>query len=163
TRRIRKDGRVIDVSISVSPLRDSDGHIIGAASIKRDVTERKQLERELRRHVEQLGQADQRKNEFLAMLAHELRNPLAPIRNAVDRAVETVSDVIAEQQQNLTVSLPPEPIWLEADPVRLSQVVSNLLNNAAKYTDRGGRISLSGERAGTDALIRIRDNGMGIP
>jgi signal transduction histidine kinase len=182
-----------------------------------------QLEEEIRerQHAEQrLVTADRRKNEFLATLAHELRNPLAPIRYAlevlrvqadpalaadaravvdrqiqqmvrlvddlldvsrisrnkldlrrepvelslvVQRAVETSRPLIEAGGQHLTVALPPEPIRLHADPVRLAQVFSNLLNNAAKYTERGGRIWLTTEQVGAEVVVTVRDNGIGIP
>jgi PAS domain S-box-containing protein len=178
-----------------------------------DITERKRVEEELKQTARQ-------KDEFLAMLAHELRNPLAPIRNALHilkmpganseaarkardmmdrqiqqlvrlvddlldvsrivrnrielrketvdlatvfaRAVETAQPLIEAQRHQLGVSLPPEPVRLEADPVRLAQVISNLLLNAAKYTDPAGRIWLSGERQGGEAILRVRDTGIGI-
>ena len=175
----------------------------------------------LRERADELAEAHRHKDEFLATLAHELRNPLAPIRNAVqylgmegltERDVKTGRDVIARQvtvmvrliddlldmsrisrnkldickervelaavlesavessrpliQQSgheLTVSLPPQSIHLDADPVRLAQVFMNLLNNAAKYTKRGGHIRLTAEREGSDAVVSVRDNGIGIP
>ena len=168
-----------------------------------------------------LKEADSRKDEFLAMLAHELRNPLAPIRNAVqifrgkapatpelrwatevierqvhqmtrlvddlldvsritrgkielrkervelaaviDSAVEASRPLIEKRGHELTVEVPPQPIHVAADPTRLAQVLSNLLNNAAKYTDQGGRIWLTAARQGDDALIRVKDTGAGIP
>jgi signal transduction histidine kinase/CheY-like chemotaxis protein len=182
----------------------------------RDITERKRLDDQLRRYAADLSEADRHKNEFLAMLAHELRNPLAPICNAlqimrltggngeaadmldrqvgqmvrlvddlldvsrisrgkielrkgrielasaVHHAVEAARPLIASRGQELTVTLPPEPIYLNADPTRLAQVVGNLLNNACKYTERGGRIRLTVEREGEQAVIAIRDNGIGI-
>ncbi|HVS36775.1 MAG TPA: ATP-binding protein, partial [Gemmataceae bacterium] len=167
-----------------------------------------------------IQEQDHRKTEFLAMLAHELRNPLAPIRNAVqilrrlngeeraqrwaneviDRqvgqlvrlvddlldvsritrgkvtlrtepvdaadavavAVETCRPLIDDRRHELSVALPPEPVWVSADPARLAQVLANLLNNAAKYTDSGGRIALTVEREGGEAIFRVRDNGVGI-
>ncbi len=173
-----------------------------------------------KRAEEDLADLNRRKDEFLAMLSHELRNPLAPILNAVqllqlqndenpvqrkaraiierqvrqlthlvndlldvagtatgriqlcreqvavsgivERAVETVRPLIDQRQQELTVSLPPDPIWLCADGSRLAQVVTNLLSNAAKYTDPGGRIWLSVHQEGDQAVLRVRDTGLGI-
>ena len=165
-----------------------------------------------------LKEADRSKDEFLATLAHELRNPLAPIRNAVqilkakaarpelrwgrevttakcshgpaargparrlahipqaagapqragraatvvEAPLETSRPVIEAGSHELTVTLPPEAIPLEADPVRLAQVFANLLNNAAKYTEEGGRIRLSAERQGSDVIVSVKDNGIGI-
>ena len=184
---------------------------------------RRDLEREIthRKRVEQaLKEADVRKDQFLAMLAHELRNPLAPISNAVqimkaegpsgryfqwslkviedqikqmtrmiddlldvsritrgkvvlqkepidlevvvDLAVEASQPLIEDCKHQLTVVLPPDPLLLEVDPARMAQVLSNLLNNAAKYTEEGGEISLSAEQAGHEVLIHVRDNGIGI-
>jgi signal transduction histidine kinase/DNA-binding response OmpR family regulator len=164
---------------------------------------------------------DERKNEFLAMLAHELRNPLAPIRNAlellrrsdapqaqvswarelIDRqfrhlarlvddlldvsritrgkinlrkemvevssivsaALETSRPLIEERGHELTVSVPPVPLRILADPARMTQALTNLLNNAAKYTPRGGQIGLGVDRDGDDVVFTVRDNGSGIP
>jgi signal transduction histidine kinase len=170
--------------------------------------------------VHDIQENDRHRNEFLAMLAHELRNPLAPIRNAVhilrlvppatsviaeardviDRqvthlvrlvddlldvsrisrgkihlqlaaveaaavvhsAVETSRPLIDERRHDLVLSLPAEPVRLEADPVRMAQVLSNLLNNAAKYTDPGGRIWLGVEADAGEVVFRVRDSGLGI-
>ena len=163
---------------------------------------------------------NRRKNEFLAMLAHELRNPLAPIRNAVEilrmldipepnlqwandviarqvehlvrlvddlldisritggkiqlrmepvdvsvavaRAVETSRPLIDGRRHELIVTIPPQPIYVRADLVRLAQVLANLLNNAAKYTEEGGRIALEVTQVGDEVVFRVRDNGIGI-
>jgi signal transduction histidine kinase len=175
------------------------------------------LEAELQRRLRQLAEADRRKDEFLATLAHELRNPLAPLRNAlhilratrrpdrlqemmerqvqqmvrlvddllevsritrgkielrkepvelarlVRNAIETSGPLIEAARHELDVALPPDPLVLDGDPVRLAQVISNLLNNAAKYTDPGGRIWLTAAREGSEAVVRVRDNGIGIP
>lgn len=178
-----------------------------------NVTARHQAELALR-------EADRRKNEFLATLAHELRNPLAPIRNSlqlmqmvgtnpqviadsvsmmerqltqlvrlvddlmdvsrisrgkielrkepveltavINSAVETSRPLIEEMGHQLTLSLPPEPIYLDADLTRLAQVILNLLNNAAKYSEREGQIWLTAQREGTDVVMSIKDTGIGI-
>lgn len=169
----------------------------------------------------EVQEADRHKNEFLAMLAHELRNPLAPIRNAVQilqsdaangrqsrwakevigrqvqqmvrmvddlldvsritrgkialqnepvdmatvvaAAVETSRPLIDSKRHHLTVTLPPEPVRSHGDPTRLAQVIANLLNNAAKYTEEGGRIWLTVEREQGEILVRVRDTGVGVP
>ena len=189
--------------------------------VLRDVTELARREEELRRRAQELVAADRRKDEFLAMLAHELRNPLAPIRNAVElmrqvetldaafqparemverqvkhlahlvddlldisrlasgnirlrkepvdlgtviqRAVDSVRPLIDSRSHTLTVRLPDEPVRLEADPTRLEQVISNLLNNAAKYTMPGGRLGVTAERVGEEAVVRVCDSGIGVP
>jgi len=176
---------------------------------------------ELRRRLEELEAADRRKDQFLAMLAHELRNPLAPIRNAVEllrqvetddpsfqpsreiverqvkhlarlvddlldvsrlthgsirlrkeavdlgaviqRALDANRSLIDSRGHALTVELPAPPIRLDADPARLEHVVSNLLNNAARYTMPGGRIWLRAAREGDEAVVRVRDTGIGVP
>jgi PAS domain S-box-containing protein len=184
------------------------------AVLLKDITERKGIE-------EALQEADRRKDQFLALLAHELRNPLAPIRNAVQimrmsavsgappanqllpmmerqlahmarllddlldvsliangmielrkeridvaqavqAGIEASKPLIDSMGHNLSVSLPPEPVKLDADPVRLAQVVSNLLNNAAHYSTRGARIHLSVEREGAEVRLAVRDTGAGI-
>jgi signal transduction histidine kinase/DNA-binding response OmpR family regulator len=169
--------------------------------------------------VGKLQEADRHKDEFLATLSHELRNPLAPLRNAlhllrasegeasapihdimdrqlehlvrlvddllevsrisrgvldlrreridvsevVRNAVETSRPHIDAGRHQLELELPPERIWLDGDPVRLAQILSNLLNNAAKYTDPGGRIALSVRRADGAVTISVRDDGPGVP
>jgi PAS domain S-box-containing protein len=186
----------------------------------RDITDRSRLERQTREQAEALADLHRRKDEFLAMLSHELRNPLAPITNAVhilrlqknedqlqqrahtiierqvgqlarlvddllevsrittgrvqlhqervamsgivEHAVGAVRSLIDQRKHELTVSLPPQPIWLYADSARLEQVVVNLLRNAAKYTDAGGRIWLSLQQEGDEAVLRVRDTGVGI-
>lgn len=184
------------------------------ASMAIDVTDHRKAEQALR-------EADRLKDEFVAMLAHELRNPLAPIRNAVqvlrqlglsdpelkwtrdvigrqvaqmsrllddlldisritrgtivlkktlidisaviERAVETSLPLVKSRRHKLTVRLPQEPVQVEGDLTRLVQVIANLLNNAAKYTDAGGCIDLIVEASPDDVVVRVRDNGMGIP
>ncbi len=181
--------------------------------LQQEVLRRKHLEDELR-------EADRRKDEFLAMLGHELRNPLAPIKNAVEilrmlgagdaraqraremidrqvrhmarlvddlldvsrittgkiklntgpadlaavvaRATETCRPLIDSRRHEFKVVLPPEPLVVEGDAVRLAQVVGNLLNNAAKYTEEGGHIELTVEAARGEAVLRVSDDGVGI-
>ncbi|HJX26523.1 MAG TPA: ATP-binding protein [Thermoanaerobaculia bacterium] len=183
---------------------------------------------ELRNRAEQIGKlaqelatADRRKNEFLATLAHELRNPLAPISNALnllrlekaDPAIQEQARKVIERQlgqmvrlvddlldisritssklrlrkerielaaaiqsaqetslpliknagHQVTVTIPPEPIYLDADLTRLAQVFTNLLNNSAKYTERGGHVWLTATREGREAIVSVRDTGIGIP
>jgi PAS domain S-box-containing protein len=219
TVRLRKDGQPVLVSLTISPVRDEAGRVVGASKIARDITERRRLEDNLRRLAADLSEADRRKDEFLATLAHELRNPLAPIRNAlqilrlspdptaqeqaralmqrqleqmvrlvddlldvsristgkiqlrrepvrlqevVHNAVEISRPAIDHMSHQLTVTLPEQPLVVDGDPTRLAQVFSNLLNNSAKYTARGGHIELRAERQGNDALLSVKDNGIGI-
>ena len=219
TVRQRKDGSRVDISLSVSPVLDGAGRIIGASKIARDISDRKRAEETLRQQNEILTQMDQRKNEFLAMLGHELRNPLSAIRNAaevlgehpdpaaaewatgvvrrqtallsrlvddlvdvaritrgsielrrdnldlapiVQRAVETVRPLIAERHHALDVTVPEQTLMICADSARVEQILVNLLTNAAKYTDFGGRISLTVARSGDEAVLTLRDNGIGI-
>ncbi|HEX5817459.1 MAG TPA: PAS domain S-box protein [Gemmatimonadales bacterium] len=195
------------------PLRDPRGDFIGYIGSCVDITERREV-------TEVLRQADRRKDEFLATLGHELRNPLSPIRNGlhilrlnadadarerlvgmmerqVDHLVRLVDDLLEvsrisrgkvelrrarvelapivhgaieacrpllqQERHQLVVELPPEPIELEADAVRLTQVVANLLNNAAKYTEPGGHIRLSARVLDGEVELSVRDSGVGIP
>jgi PAS domain S-box-containing protein len=214
TVRVSKHGRLIDISLTVSPIRDSEGRVVGASKVARDITDRKRIDKALH-------EANQRKDQFIALLAHELRNPLAPLRNGlqvirlagtdaaaiaqaremmdrqlshmvrliddlldisrvrqnkmelrclrvllrdvISSAVETARPAIEEAGHELTVSLPPEAVTLDADLTRLAQVFSNLLNNSAKYTERGGRILLAAERQGSEVVVSVRDTGIGIP
>jgi signal transduction histidine kinase len=188
--------------------------------LEAEIAERRLLEVALQQRAEELAAAGRRKDEFLAMLAHELRNPLAPIQNAaqvqrlcganpdvlqrqreiierqvrhlarlvddlldvsritrgiielrkepvelrwaVEQAGEAARPLIEEYRHELRVSLPPEPLPLEADPARLQQILVNLLHNAAKYMKPGGTIWLAGEREGEWVLLRVRDTGVGI-
>jgi signal transduction histidine kinase len=196
------------------PVFGENGEVEAVAGTTRDVTDRKLAEETLR-------DADRKKDDFLALLAHELRNPLAPIRNGlqvlrlaqgdaaiiaeaqemmerqlshmvrliddlldisritrnkmelvrsqvtladvVRNAVEAAAPAIQEFGHELKVHLPGESIALDADLTRLAQVFSNLLTNSAKYTPRGGTIWLSAERAGDQAVVSVRDTGIGIP
>ena len=212
-----------NVTVLERPIRVS-----ALVSAVRTALRARQRQYQIRDHLEQhrkaeeaLRDADRRKDEFLAVLAHELRNPLAPIYNSlhvlrttgaqdsiaksvsemmerqvnhmvrlvddllevsritcgkivlrkesvdvagiVRSAVETSQPFIDAPGHELIVEIAPEPLVVEGDPVRLIQVVSNLLNNAAKYTDAGGRIWLTVRKDGNDAAISVRDTGVGIP
>lgn len=215
-----RTGAAVWMAYKVLTLPDASGRAVAFATVSQDVTERKRMEDDLRRLAADLSEADRRKNEFLAMLAHELRNPLAPISNAVralharDRdpvALRSISDMLQRQvaqmsrlvddlldmsritrgkidlrtqpielapvvqqaveavrasyvshDRVLSVTLPPEPLHLEADPARLTQIIGNLLNNACKFTNAGGSVTLTVERHGGEAIIRVRDDGIGI-
>jgi PAS domain S-box-containing protein len=208
------DGSVHWLEARAKVFHDEQGKPLRIAGVNMDVTERKRIE-------EALKDADRRKDQFLATLAHELRNPLAPLRNGLEliklaggdeavvgrtremmerqlghmvrlvddlldlsrisrgrielrrerieltkivrHAVETSRPLIEQTGQEFTITLAPEPIVVDADVTRLAQVFSNLLNNAAKYTPRDGRISLAVERQGSDAVVCVRDTGAGIP
>jgi PAS domain S-box-containing protein len=196
------------------PIRDDQGRIVYWFGSCTDIEEHKRMEEALR-------EADRRKDEFLATLAHELRNPLAPIRNGlqlmklarddaavvdqartlmerqllqlvrlvddlmdvsritrgkielrkertelakiIEHAVETSRPLINEHNQDLTIQMPPGVIPMEGDVTRLAQVFANLLNNAAKYTERRGRIILTVERQGGEVRVSVKDTGIGIP
>ncbi len=213
TVRQRKDGSLVEISLTVSPVFDSAGRVVGASKIARDISQRK-------RHQEALAEAERRKDEFLATLAHELRNPLAPLRNAlgilkqirdqpaavdqtrelmerqlgqmvrliddlldvsrisrgrlelriervelaavVQQAIETCRPLAESAGHELIVVVPPEPVYVNADPVRLAQVFSNLLSNACKFTEPGGRIQLTAGQHGSNAVVSVRDTGAGI-
>ncbi|MGH7561365.1 MAG: hybrid sensor histidine kinase/response regulator [Gemmatimonadales bacterium] len=208
----RADGAWRWMRSTAIPRFTEDGAFIGLVGCKVDITEMKVSQDLLR-------EADQRKDEFLATLAHELRNPLAPLRysleilrmdgggpaarrvhdmmerqiNHMDRlvddlldvsritrgkielrrgrvdlaaivraALETSQPIIELSHHELSVKMPAETLYLEADPVRLAQVLANLLNNAAKYTDEGGRIWLQAEAGNGEVMISVRDDGIGI-
>jgi PAS domain S-box-containing protein len=217
---IGRDGTRRPIDDTAAPIRDHERQFVGVVLVFRDIAERKRLEDALRQRSEALADRDRRKDEFLAMLAHELRNPLAPIRNSlqvlrlklasdpeadhagemmerqvkhlarliddlldvsrvtqgklelqvksvdlgavVNRTVEAVRPLMDERRHRLEVVLPDSQLCLRADPGRLEQVLSNLLNNAAKYTDTGGHIRLEAVREGAEAIVRVRDNGIGI-
>ena len=191
-----------------------------AEALETEVVRRRQVESELQAKISELAEADRRKDEFLAMLGHELRNPLSPIVTSlhllglrrddpnvvsrliavierqtqrlirlvddlldvsritrgtielreeavaltglVERAVEQVRPLLEERGHRLVLDLPEEPLILRADPTRLEQAIGNLVANAAKYTDIGGRIEVSAGRDGSDLVISVRDNGIGL-
>ena len=210
---VRADGSVVHVQNEVEPLYDRDGEVCGCVSVCVDMTKPRQVEGVLR-------EADRRKDEFLATLSHELRNPLAPIRNAIElmrrarhdpslneralaimerqvrqlvrltddlldvsritrnrielrrerldlrsairSAVETIEPLSDAAGHVVTIDLPDEPLWVYADLTRLAQAFANLLNNAVKYTDRGGRITLTASADADHAMVTLTDTGIGI-
>jgi signal transduction histidine kinase len=216
--RRRKDGSLVDISLTVSPVKDSQGRVIGASKIARDISARKRVERERAAMYEEAEQANRAKDEFLAMLGHELRNPLGAISSAVRLLgpVETVSeraalarDVIARQTRHLArlvddlldvarvmtgkvllerqplelaevvtrhvtslratgkmqehvVNLETAPVWIDADVIRIEQIVSNLVSNALKYTPAGGTITIRVGRDDGFAVLTVEDTGVGI-
>ncbi|SMF97412.1 PAS domain S-box-containing protein [Methylomagnum ishizawai] len=213
-RYLRQDGEPVWVRKFVSFLRVPAQEAPHLMTLVTDMTERRRMEDALR-------EGDRRKDEFLAILSHELRNPLAPIRNSlyalggagghssrtahaltvmirqvdhlvrlvddlmeasritrgkvelkkqrialagvIEQAVETSRPLVESGGHRLDVVLPPDPLHLDADPVRLAQVFTNLLNNAAKYTEPHGRIGIAAERQGNEAVIGVSDTGVGIP
>jgi PAS domain S-box-containing protein len=216
-----KTGEARWMVYKVLPLTDEANQLIGFATVSQDVTQRREMEDNLRKLAADLSETDRRKNEFLATLAHELRNPLAPMSNMLEvvkrseddhevlqRAHETIERQLAQMvrlvddlldlnrithdrlelrrsevelswviqqavevarplldaaDHHLTVDLPDEPIYLHADRARLAQLFGNLLNNSCKYTRPGGEISVTAERLGEEVIVRVKDNGAGIP
>jgi PAS domain S-box-containing protein len=209
--RVRRDGSRFWADVTITALRDRDGLPRGFAQVTRDLSER--------RRVQELETEGQRITEFIAMLAHELRNPLAPIGNAVvllerlgstpeldwcakligrqvkhlarlvddlldvsritsgkiqvrrepvelgalvASALDSVRPMVAEAGHALEVSLPQEPLRIEGDPTRLTQVVVNLLTNATKYTPHGGLVRVTLEQGGSAAHLHVIDNGVGM-
>jgi PAS domain S-box-containing protein len=210
--RLRKDGTRYWAEVVVTSLLDGEGRLRGFAKVTRDLSEQKR--------IESLEEQGRNLTEFMAMLAHELRNPLAPIRNALGimnvskesspqiawardvierqtshlsrlvddlldvsritrgkmrmqgapmdvsvalhRALESSRPLIDSRRHNLHLKLPAEPLTVNGDDVRLTQVFLNLLNNAAKYTPEGGEIRLEARYKGGDVVVSVRDNGVGI-
>jgi PAS domain S-box-containing protein len=210
--RVRKDGGRFWASIVITALFDKEGRLQGFGKVTRDLTER--------RRIEELLEADRQKDRFLAVLAHELRNPLAPIWNAlhlmkqpaasaqalarareiaerqmrrltrllddlldvarlrqgrvelrrevldiaavIRSSLDTVQPLLLERRHRLTSAIPGESLLVNGDPMRLEQVLTNLLVNAAKYTDPGGDIFVTAQREVSDVVIRVRDTGIGI-
>ena len=219
TLRLTKDGRQVNVSVVASAIRDPAGRLISVSHIVRDITARKRVEEALRRTMDELREADRKKDEYLAILAHELRNPMSTISAAASllgqmelpaqaekaraalqrqtkqlgRLVEDLLDLsrlsrgkITLEKENvdlrdllghaaeilepdirnsghvLTLQLPEESLITDADPLRLQQIFTNLLSNAARYTDRGGEIAVVAQRAGDLAIITVKDTGIGV-
>jgi PAS domain S-box-containing protein len=212
-RYIRSDGRSVWCDVSVTALRRKDGSVHQFIGVIEDISERKA-------QAEALIEMDRRKDEFLAILSHELRNPLAPIRQAaviaaapkaseeqrrwatevirrqvqtmslllddlldvsritrgtlqlraseanlsevIKAAIETARPLIDAREHRFEVEVPDEPVLFQADPLRLAQVLSNLLTNAAKYTNSGGTIRLVAQADEQQVVMRVEDDGIGI-
>jgi PAS domain S-box-containing protein len=209
------------VQLIAAPTLDAAGVADGGVAVLSDLTHRRQLERERERALVELQEADRHKDEFLGMLAHELRNPLAPILNGVEvlknlrpgqeevareyhtiiarqalhmkrllddlldvsrvsqgkvqlqqervdlnvllqQAVEATRPTIVEKRHTLALASTPQPLVLEADPTRIVQVFGNLINNAAKYTDDGGHIAITSTLEDGEAVVSVRDDGVGM-
>ncbi len=217
---VAREGRRIAIDASAAPIQTTEGEAKGVVLVFHDISDRRRMENELRDRAAKLALADRAKNEFLAMLAHELRNPLAPIFNALRTLSDTTSEpadlpwamgimerqvrlmarlvddlldvsritqgkielrkehieldsvlrnavevsrpLIESRRQSLHLYSCAEPLPVFADSARLEQVVCNLLNNAAKYTQEGGSIALCSGREGGEIVLRVRDNGLGI-
>lgn len=211
---VHRDGHFYEVAFAASPIKEVSGQVVGTVIEVRDITERKAIELALR-------DADRRKDEFIATLAHELRNPLAPIsnllavmkgsetdaelvrssletierqlakmvrlvddlldvsrisRNSIELKLEPIelssafrdvlvvcSPMIEQHGHSFDLKLPDEPVYLNADPARISQILCNLINNACKFTPNKGSIHLKAERRNGDVEIKVRDSGVGIP
>ena len=217
--QVRKDDTRFLCRTTVTVLLDESKQGRSFAVVTHDLTDGEAALAQQKR-ADGLAEANRSKEEFMALLSHELRSPLSPIVNSlnilrqvktddpiieqvgkvidrqvgvmvrlvddllditritkgklrltkeqvelrvvVNHATETVRPFMDARQHDFSVSLPTEPIWVEADPARMEQVVVNLLNNAAKYTDTGGLIRMSVNQEGNEAVIRVRDNGVGI-
>jgi two-component system CheB/CheR fusion protein len=199
-------------------VEDAAGRPARMVGVGINITRQKRLEEELRQRAEMMSEADRRKDEFLAMLAHELRNPLAPILHAVELlgrgdpalaerarqiirrqsehltklvddlldvsritrgtvrldvrrvaagdaiapAIDTWRHLIGERRLELVVQIPENPLWVDVDTMRFAQVISNLLHNAANFTPRGGRITVTLSEENGSVVLRVRDNGAGM-
>jgi signal transduction histidine kinase len=221
---VMMDGELRRFDLTLEPLRGETG-IIGLTGAALDVTEQSHMEEALRSQAEALAEADRRKDEFIAMLGHELRSPLAPIRNALESlshrrqaedrpiqreievigrqldhltrlvddlldvaritrgrvelrrqpvalrsivatALETVEPTTRERNQRIEATLPDEPVTVDGDPVRLAQVLANLLSNASKYSEASSTIELEASLEGDPAervVLEVRDQGIGMP
>ncbi len=217
--QVRKDGTQFWCRATVTALFDETKHVRSFARVMHDLTE-SQVQDAQKKRADDLAQANRSKEEFMALVSHELRNPLSPILNSlnvlrqmttdnpiiqqagniierqvgqmvrlvddlldigritkgklrlnkervelrvvVNQAAETLRPLLDARKHDFSLSLPTEPIWVEADPARLEQIVVNLLNNAAKYTDPYGLVWMSVNREGSEAVVRVRDNGLGM-
>ncbi len=215
--RIRKDGTRFWANVVISAVRDRRGELVGFSKVTRDLTERKLAEEERAARLA-AEQANHAKDEFLAMLAHELRNPLAPIvtalqliklrgdgqlskeqqvierqvnhmvhliedlldvsrigkgkislkkqrvdlRDAVAKAIEIASPLLDQRRHHVRVDAPPHEIAVDADEGRLTQIFSNLVTNAARYTNPGGNIQIAVQEQGGEVVIQVIDDGLGI-
>lgn len=223
------DGKACTLLMNVAPLRDDQDRARGAVAVAVDISERKRAEAtlreneaKLREQADQLAEADRHKDAFLALLGHELRNPLAPMRNAIDlldlatesmeskpakamaivdrqvhhltrlvddlldvarinrdrirlkreqldlgelveRVVESLRSMLEHREQHLTVECMAERIHINADSVRISQVLTNLLYNASNYSGEGGNIYVACDHDDEWAQLRVVDDGIGIP
>jgi len=215
--RIRKDGTQFWANVVISPVRDKHRNLVGFSKVTRDLTERRRSEEERAARLA-AEQANRMKDEFLAMLGHEMRNPLAPIvtalqliklrgdpssakeylaierqvthmsrlvddlldvsriargkielkrklldvRDAVAKAIEAAAPLFEQRQHHFEVKAPPHPLVVDGDDARLTQVFTNLLTNAARYTEPGGHILVSLRQTGDHVAIEVRDDGIGI-
>jgi PAS domain S-box-containing protein len=217
--QVRKDGARFWCQSIVTPLLNETKQARSFARVMHDLSESHATAAQ-RQRADGLAEANRDKEEFMALLSHELRSPLAPIVNALNilrqmktdnpiienagniihrqvgqmvrlvddlldisritkgklqlqkekvelrvvanRAAETARPLMEARKHEFSVALPTQPVWVEADPARMEQIVVNLLNNAAKYTDAGGLIRMTVSQEGEDAAIRVRDNGVGI-
>lgn len=218
---IRKDGTELPIDDRAAPILDAQGQPIGCVLVFRDITDRRRLEQRTCEVMMELREADRHKDEFLALLAHELRGPLAPLRTGLEiikrsgtheellrrtsasmerqlgQLVRLVNDLLDASRVArgkielhraptelgallreildgrrpqieasglaLAYSLAAEPLFVDGDPVRLTQVFRNLLDNARKYTEPGGRIEVSLAPERGQAVVRVKDTGVGIP
>jgi len=223
----RRDGSSFPAWVTDTPIRDKQGALIGIIGVSTDLTPQKQVEAALREtderlrlRVDELAEADRQKDEFLALLSHELRNPLSGIttslyllnrlgsqdqrprelrrlierqtrylgrlledlldvtrltrglidlrreptdlRVVLQQAIEATQSLVETQEHRLQTRVTPEPLLVDGDPVRLEQVVVNLLTNAAKYTETGGAIRIDAAIEGSEVVLEIQDNGLGI-